>query len=137
MCALMRVMTSAGYMSVTLRTHFTNDSLFHLPPEQGQRPEKKVRMQLPPPHPVAPRVPDPSALVGLASSPSAAPSLSTPGLPPGSTLAPSSVASSAPDHAASVACCVTGSSGPGRWGWRQCGGVLTTPPPPPRGPLPG
>ena len=42
--ALMPVMTAAGYVSVTLRSHWADGTLFSPPPEQGQPPKKKARV---------------------------------------------------------------------------------------------
>ena len=44
-CTLMPVMTAAGYVSATLRSQRANGTFFSPPPEQGQPPKKKAKVQ--------------------------------------------------------------------------------------------
>ena len=46
--ALMPVMTAAGYVSMTLRSHHGDSTLFSPPPRQGHPPKKKAKVQPPP-----------------------------------------------------------------------------------------
>ena len=84
----MPVMTAAGYVSVTLRSHHADGTLFSPPPspEQGQPHKQKARVQ---PPPQLPPVGRPQTAPAVLSPPPAV-FPPPPALPPqGSPLAPS------------------------------------------------
>ena len=76
--ALMPVMTAAGHVSVTLRWHRADNTLFSPPPEQGEPSKKKARVQPPPQLPPPGR--SQTAPMVLSPPPAAFPS--SPAFPP-------------------------------------------------------
>ena len=79
---MMPVMTAAGYVPMTPRSHRGDGTLFTLPAEPNQPPKKKAKVQHPPhqplgalqrPAPVAPQPQPPVFLPPLASPPQGLP----------------------------------------------------------------
>ena len=70
---LMPVMTAAGYVSLTLRSHWADSTLFSPPPEQEHPPKKKAKVRPPPQQPVMGRQPPAPVAMSPPSRPVAPP----------------------------------------------------------------